>query len=124
MRVVEFCLAIPGTLFLRNGRTRWLIRQAMQNRLPASVLNRDRYGAQAADWSEWLPTMRGDLEAELERLEHNDTASRCLDLPRLRTLLSQWPAQLGREHDSLYMDLLLRAMMTGRFIRWFEHTYT
>lgn len=124
VRVVEFCLAIPGTLFLRNGRTRWLIREAMQNRLPASVLNRDRYGAQAADWSEWLPTMRGDLEAELGRLEHNDTASRCLDLPRLRTLLSQWPAQLGREHDSLYMDLLLRAMMTGRFIRWFEHTYT
>jgi len=124
VRVVEYCLAIPATLFLRNGRTRWLIRRAMQGRLPESVLNRDRYGAQAADWSEWLPSMRGDLEAELARLERNETAGRCLDLPRLRSLLAQWPTQLGREHESLYMDLLLRGMMMGRFILWFEDTYS
>ncbi|HEV8149618.1 MAG TPA: asparagine synthase-related protein, partial [Gemmatimonadales bacterium] len=123
VRVVEYCLSIPASLFLRNGRTRWLVRRAGQGRLPQSVLQRDRYGAQAADWSEWLPAMRGQLAAELARLERCETADRCLDLPRMRTLVEQMPERLGPEHKTPYLNLLLRGMMTGRFIRWFERTY-
>ena len=35
-RVVEFCIGIPQDQYLRKGRDRWLIRRAMQGRLPDS----------------------------------------------------------------------------------------
>jgi asparagine synthase (glutamine-hydrolysing) len=124
LRVVEYCLAIPASQYLRGGRTRWLIRRALQGRVPEQVWNRDAYGSQAADWTEWLPAMRRELTAELDRLERSDTARRCLDLTRLRSLLVHWPEPLQRKHRQLYLLLLLRAIMMGNFILWFERTYS
>ncbi len=123
VRVVEFCLAIPGSQYLRDGRDRWLIRRAMASRLPERVVHRTTRGAQSADWSEWFGTMRGEIEAELGRLERSDTAQRCLDLPRLRGLVDRWPGALGPEHQADYALTLLNAIVMGRFIRWFEERY-
>ncbi|TFG54323.1 MAG: asparagine synthetase B [Gemmatimonadales bacterium] len=123
VRVVEFCLAIPGSQYLREGQDRWLIRRAMASRLPERVVRRTTRGAQSADWSEWFGTMRGEIDAELTRLERSDTAQRCLDLPRLRELVNQWPSVLGPEHQGDYALTLLNAIVMGRFIRWFEERY-
>jgi asparagine synthase (glutamine-hydrolysing) len=67
--------------------------------------------------------MRGEIDAELTRLERSDTAQRCLDLPRLRELVNQWPSVLGPEHQGDYALTLLNAIVMGRFIRWFEERY-
>lgn len=120
LRVVEYCFSIPGSQYLRLGVNRWLIRRAMEGLLPDRVRLRRTHGAQSADWTEWLPAMRPELAAELDRLERCDAARRCLDLGRLRALLDRWPEQLGSEHESDYKLLLLRGMMMGRFLRWFE----
>jgi asparagine synthase (glutamine-hydrolysing) len=123
LRVVEYCFAIPGFQYLRNGVTRWLIRRAMEGRLPDRVRERNTIGAQSADWTEWLPPMRKELEAELTLLERSETANRCLDLGRLRSLFDRWPEPMGSGHEKEYYHLLLRGLMMGRFIRWFEATY-
>jgi asparagine synthase (glutamine-hydrolysing) len=123
LRVVEYCFAIPGFQYLRNGVTRWLIRRAMEGRLPDRVRERNTIGAQSADWTEWLPPMRKELEAELTLLERSETANRCLDLGRLRSLFDRWPEPMGPGHEKEYYHLLLRGLMMGRFIRWFEATY-
>ena len=123
VRVVEFCFGIPGTLYMRGGQGRFLVRHSMRDVLPASVLDRRTRGAQSADWIEWLPGMRRELTEELVRLEHSDVARRCLGVPRLRRLLTEWPEQFGIEHLEEYALVLLRAMEMGRFIRWFEESY-
>jgi asparagine synthase (glutamine-hydrolysing) len=123
LRVVEYCLAIPGSQYLHHGVSRWLIRRAMEGFLPDQVRLRLTRGAQGPDWIEWLPTIRGELVAELTRLDRSDTARRCLDLARLRGLVERWPARLGVEHQTDYQFRLLRGVMMGRFIRWFEGTY-
>jgi asparagine synthase (glutamine-hydrolysing) len=123
LRVVEYCFAIPGFQYLRNGVTRWLIRRAMEGRLPDRVRERNTIGAQSAAWTEWLPPMRKELEAELTLLERSETANRCLDLGRLRSLFDRWPEPMGSGHEKEYYHLLLRGLMMGRFIRWFEATY-
>jgi asparagine synthase (glutamine-hydrolysing) len=92
----------------------------MASRLPEHVVQRITRGAQSADWSEWFGTMRGEIAAELGRLEHSETAQRCLDLPRLRGLVDHWPGALGPEHQADYALTLLNAIVMGRFIRWFE----
>lgn len=123
LRVVEYCFAIPGFQYLRGGVTRSLIRRAMKGRLPDQVRERTTIGSQSADWTEWLPAMRNELKAELDLLDRSDTANRCIDLPRLRALFDRWPESLGAGHEKEYYYLLLRGLMMGRFIRWFEATY-
>ncbi len=122
-RVVEYCLAIPDDQYLRDGTDRWLVRRAMEGRLPDRLRTRTTYGAQGGDWTEWLPALQPWIRAELARLERHDTAQRCLDLPRLRALVDRWPATLERGHFKDYNLLLMRGMMMGRYIRWFEATY-
>ncbi len=121
-RVVEYCFAIPGSQYLKNGVSRSLIRRAMEGKLPDHLRNRTSYGAQSADWNEWFPAIRGEIQAELDRLDRSDMAKRCLDLAKLHSLMDRWPARLGVEHNADYHLLLLRGIMMGRFIRWFEET--
>jgi len=92
--------------------------------LPERVFDRTTRGAQAADWIEWFPAMRGQIRDELERLDRCDTARRCLDLARLHALVEQWPERLGPEHEPEYHLRLMRGIVTGWFIRWFEQTYS
>ena len=120
LRVIDFCLSIPPSQYLRNGQSRWLIRRSMRGRVDPGILDRATRGAQAADWVEWLPPMRGGLRADLDRLERSALARRCLDLARLRGLLDAWPERLGLEHYTEYNLMLLRGMELGRFILWFE----
>jgi len=123
LRVVEFCLAIPSTQSFRDGYSRALVRRAMKGYLPDQVRLRRTRGVQSADWVSWFPSLRPEFQAELQRLQRSETAAKCLDLPRLQGLLERWPAKFGVEHEVDYKLLLLRGMMMGRFIRWFEERH-
>lgn len=91
-RLVEFCLALPGKYFLHNGVEGRLLKLAMQDKLPPTLLGfRRKKGYQAVDWHESLTRARESLAEEIERLEASPLASRCLDLPRLRRLVDDWP---------------------------------
>ncbi|MEN8221061.1 MAG: asparagine synthase-related protein [Pseudomonadota bacterium] len=121
IRILEFCLAIPENQYLRKGKDRYLIRRAMDGVLPPEVLWKTKRGEQLPDWYERLIAVRGEIAAEIDRLENLDLARRCLDLPRMRHLVENWPQNW---HDPKivreYRLLLQRGIMVGRFIRWFE----
>jgi asparagine synthase (glutamine-hydrolysing) len=123
IRVIDFCLSVPSTQYLRNGRDRWLVRRALRGMLPPSVVDRTTRGAQSADWTEWFEAMRPMIVADIDTLERSDTARRCLDVPRMARLVREWPARLGVEHTIEYNLMLLRAIVVGRFIRWFEERH-
>ena len=123
-RVVEFCMAVPGSQYLRNGVTRSLIRRAMQGRLPDEIRLRSTIGLQSPDWPEWLPSLRGEMREELDRLKASDTARRCLDLTKMQRLIDGWPDRLTLKHHKDYALMLPRGITMGRFIRWFEETYS
>jgi asparagine synthase (glutamine-hydrolysing) len=120
VRVIEFCMAVPGSQYLRNGHDRLLVRRGMRGRVPDSILERTTRGAQAADWPLWMDRMRPAIVDELARIEQNETARQILDVGRMRELVAHWPARFGPEHAADYNLLLLRGIMMGRFIRWFE----
>lgn len=96
----------------------------MAGRVPDEIRLRSSYGMQSADWPEWLPSLRAEISQELQRLEVSETARRCLDLPKLRRLTENWPERMTLAHEKDYPLLLLRGITMGRFIRWFEDTYT
>ena len=121
-RVFEFCAAIPPEQFLIGGQGRSLIRRAMRGRLPQATLDREEKGTQAADWYECLGKIRGELIAELARLEQSPGARRLVDLEMLRGALEAWPetAQEAARKSGLYQSAVPRGMAVGYFIRRME----
>lgn len=122
-RVLEFALTVPEPLFRQNGVPRSFGRAAFADRLPAEILNERRSGVQDANWFRRLNVRRPALAADIERLEASPTASRLIDLPRLKRLLDQWPAD---EHAAEklgqlpFKAILTRAVHIGNFVRWVE----
>lgn len=123
-RIIEFCLAIPDEQYLNKKGMRWLAQRAFANHLPAEVLNNRLCGAQDPGWYLRMQGLREELRAEVQRLEKSDLARRALNLPRLKKMLDDWPAEdadwNARETQGLYRQCLLRGIMVGRYIRWFE----
>jgi asparagine synthase (glutamine-hydrolysing) len=121
-RIAEFCLSVPEDQYRRAGVSRWLIRRAMADRLPAEILASRRHGIQSADWFERLLAARIQVFEELRVLEQSETARTVLDLPRMRRIADRMdhpPAdRMEQRHD--YALVLERGLMMGRFVRWFE----
>jgi asparagine synthase (glutamine-hydrolysing) len=119
-RLVEFCLALPEEQYMANGQRRLLIRRAMAGRLPPDTLADRQRGLQAAAWFETMSAERPALLAEVRTFEADNLASRILDLPRMRTLLEQWPRErpLDLGDVALYRSRLPMALVTGRFLLW------
>ena len=118
-RLLEFCLRVPTDQFLRDGVPRALAIRALSDRLPKSVLEERRRGLQVADWHEDLDAAREEVAEELDRIEKNQTASRAIDVPKLRSLMENWPAG-GWQRDEIvlsYRYALQRAVAMGHFIR-------
>jgi asparagine synthase (glutamine-hydrolysing) len=123
-RLMEYCLSVPSKEFLHGGVPRSLIRRAMREKLPASVLNERRKGYQAADWHERLEQDRGALAKELGRLRLSPSASELLDIERLERLVQHWPSS-GWSQDLVrleYRSALLRGISAGHFLALIDGT--
>ena len=121
IRVVEFCLGIPGDQYLRNGVDRSLIRRTMRDLLPDTVLHKTRRGAQASDWYEQYQSLQGRFAAAMEEIRRSETARRILDLQRLDRLVEHWPQPLRNEHLADYSLVLTRGVAMGLFLVWLEN---
>jgi asparagine synthase (glutamine-hydrolysing) len=122
LRLVEFCLSLPEEQYRRNGKSRWLLRRAMAQRLPAATRDNPLRGLQAADWFDRLLAARPAIVAEMERLQASELARHVLDLPRLHDLIERLAQPAGRPEQVIvdYRIVLERGLMVGRFLRWLE----
>jgi asparagine synthase (glutamine-hydrolysing) len=120
VRLLDFCLAVPTSQFLRDGTMRVLAREALADRLPKQVLEPSpRPVLHVSDWHEDLTAARDSVFEELDRLEACPAATATLDLPRLRRLTEHWPSD-GWEREDVrvpYRYTLLNAIAVGHFLR-------
>lgn len=72
-RLVEFAWRLPSAQKIRNGQTKWLLRQLLARRVPTALINRPKMGF-AVPLAEWL---RGPLSAWAEDLLRS--RGRCSD---------------------------------------------
>lgn len=121
-RLLEFALAVPETMYQRDGIQRSFARRVLADRLPPAIVNEQRRGAHAPTWFRGLDARRADIATDVERLQESAMASRLLDLPRLKRLLDRWPkdANEAEKRKNEYCNALARAVHVGRFIRWVE----
>lgn len=119
VRLLEFCLSVPTEQFLRDGKQRALALDALADRLPKVVLDERRRGLIGADWHEDMTAARDDIAGEIGRLEASPSASKALDIARLRQLTERWPTEGWDRADIAmpYRYALLRAVSAGHFLR-------
>lgn len=121
-RILAFCLALPETVFVRDGMRRWLGRAAFRGLLPPAVVDEPRKAAQNPEWFHRLTQRRDDMMLLLERAESSPLAARALDLLRLRRLAERWPATAA-EAAALGPAIrftLVRGLHAGAFLRWLD----
>jgi asparagine synthase (glutamine-hydrolysing) len=121
-RLLEFLLAVPEPMYRRNGVPRSFARAVLADRLPRAILDERRRGAVGVTWFQRLDARRQSIAAEIDRLHGSPLARRLIDLPRLKRLIDEWPADehaAERRRDD-YRFALARGLHVGRFIRWVE----
>ncbi|MBB6253717.1 asparagine synthase-related protein [Nitrospirillum iridis] len=122
VRLAEFCLAIPPDQFTRFGQDRFLARRVLADRLPPEVLQERRTGRQVAEWFDWVSRHRAWLAAELDGIDASALGRDVIDVPRLRAILDDWPANadVAEPRYIQVMNVLGRGVAVGSFIRWAE----
>ena len=117
-RLVEFCLSLPVEMLLKGGVRRPLARAALEDRLPAEVLDEKRKGLQASDWHLGLTADRQRLAGLVEEIAGSETAQSLVDVESLREWIHDWPSE-GWETPAIsarYRGALLGAASAGHFV--------
>jgi len=118
-RVVEFALAIPENLYVKDGRDRYLARQALGAILPIEFQSRGRGNdTHDPDFLRMARSVAGGALAEARRLDQGGRLSRFIDFDKL-----QYMADECAESDSAAQFRLanaLRAIALARFLAWFD----
>jgi len=119
--LLEFCFALPDEQYLRDGRTRWLARRVLADRLPPAVLDETRRGFQCAEFLHRIGLQRERIAAGVADLERSPLASRVLDVGRMRRIVdAPWPTDAARTGFGDYGAVLHRGLHYGRYLRWIE----
>jgi asparagine synthase (glutamine-hydrolysing) len=112
-RIVEVGLALDSHDLLRQGLSKWVLREAMGDLLPPTIVDRADKQGFAADESDWL--RRGELGAEIEAAFQSKTSA---ERPYFRPdpLLAMSAAHRGGQQHEF---VLWRAFAVERWLRLF-----
>lgn len=120
-RVVEFALAVPEALSLRNGRTRHLARAALGDLYPAEYQDR-RPGNDdlMPDFLLMAKRVERRVLAEIDRMQQAGRLGQYFDFPRMRAMLTRRTAgqhDSGNEYDTRQA---MSAFVVARHFEWFR----
>jgi asparagine synthase (glutamine-hydrolysing) len=118
-RVVELALAIPESLYVRNGRQRYLARTALADVLPPAFLTRpDGNISRSPDFADIAARAGPQLLAEIERMEKKETLARYFDFPRIRAMLTGADKARLPRFAEMRKRQAIRAIILARFVEW------
>ena len=120
-RVVEFGLAIPEELYVKNGRTRHLARVALKDLYPPEYQDRppgnDDLGP---DFLMMVKRIEPRVLAEIDRMEKAGRPVRYFDFVRMRRMLTRRSVEQHASGDEYDVRQALLAFITARYIEWFR----
>jgi asparagine synthase (glutamine-hydrolysing) len=119
-RVLAYTFSVPDRIFIDpvSGMDRWLIRTAMEGRVPDAVrLNRGR-GRQAGDLVPRLRVAAAEVDTTLTALELGPAAE-YLNLPHMRQVWRMVQTDDTAETLNMACTVLMRGIMAGLFVNDF-----
>ncbi len=123
-RVVELGLAIPEDYYVRNGRNRHIARLALADVYPPEFQTRGRKNEGVlSDDVAVLNAGTPELVAEAGRLANSAKLSAYFNFNEVRRLLSL-PGPNDSGEILVGKSVAMRALLTARFIEWFDGANT
>jgi asparagine synthase (glutamine-hydrolysing) len=120
-RVIEYCFSVPEEQYCLEGKARSLIKRAMAESLPNSVLTAKKRGLQASDIVPHLFKEKDQMAKELTFIRRHHLLSQAIDLPRFERLLNGWNSDnYSLDSWGEYAVTLPRVVSLARFIRRLE----
>lgn len=116
-RVLAFSFSVPDRIFRdpANGQGRWLIRAAMEGRLPDEVRLNSQRGRQAGDLVPRLRASTAEVNLALDEMERGP-ASSYLDVPFMRQVWQMVQTCDTQEAFNKAICVLTRGMAAGLFV--------
>jgi asparagine synthase (glutamine-hydrolysing) len=119
-RVVEFALAIPESLFFRNGRPRYLACKALADVYPPELLTRPSGNdLRTPDFLAIAERSRPQMLKEVARLAKDERLARLFDFAKMRDMLLPVTGRYAASSEQR-MRHAIRCLIMARFIEWTE----
>jgi asparagine synthase (glutamine-hydrolysing) len=117
-RLLAYSWSLPDRVFIdpETGQRRWLLRQAMADRLAEAARTNARRGLQGADQVLRLRQEGSDVETALQRLAHSPLAQTMLDVGKLTDFWRRIERQQDARTAGLASSSWSRGMMVGLFL--------
>lgn len=116
--LVEYCMALPSEMFVRDGVHRFLARELAKGRMPEAQRLEARVGRHGSDWHARMAPRRDELLATVETIADHPQLSRLLDTGKMRRMLEEFPeADSADEFNNLpYRQGLAQALLAAQFV--------
>lgn len=122
-RVFEFCLGIPDEQYIRNGKSRMLIRRAMKGIVPEKVLCNTKIGRQGIDYYPRLKKNWHELEESLNEMKISETVCHYLNLPKMLQVADFYKKKQNGE-PGYDLTTLIQAIIMGQFLLQWEREHS
>ena len=120
-RVVELGLAIPEELYLKNGKTRYLARQALKDLYPQEYQDRPPGNDDSSpDNLVMVKRIEPRMLAEIDRMAEKPYLSRYFDFPRMRKMLTRRKIDQHASGHEFDINQAMVAFLAARYIEWFR----
>ena len=119
-RILDFTFSVPDNVFIdpKTGIDRWLVREAMKDRLPDAVRLNNKRGRQSADIVPLLRSNTLEVEETLIELERG-LAAEFVDVEYMRQIWRMAQSSDTHEARKYATTILLRGIMAGLFVNSF-----
>ncbi|MFA5384360.1 MAG: asparagine synthase-related protein, partial [Eubacteriales bacterium] len=122
-RVIEFCLSVPDSQYVRGGRGRLLLRRAMVGILPDRVRRNEKIqGRQSADWTQRLQPSWPGLAAEIRKIGALEAEREYLDVSKSQRELAKYSIIDDDAADDSSLRMLIRSLIFSRFLNYEDIT--
>ncbi|MFZ1678162.1 MAG: asparagine synthase (glutamine-hydrolyzing) [Saprospiraceae bacterium] len=112
--IIEFALGLPDDVKMKNGETKWILRQILYKYVPKSLLERPKQGF-AIPTKKWLNTI---LYHELDSIYQDDQFTECFHLnsAALKTIIKNFKSN-AKKQENPYLVWFLYCLY-GWYKRW------
>lgn len=123
-RVIDFCLSLPESQFVRKGWDRFLIRRAMTGILPDKVRQNDTVrGKQSADLAQRLQSSWPELALEIRNIGARDVERKYLDIAKIQGAVEKISILKDDAADDSNLLMLIRSMIFSRFLKYEDSNF-
>lgn len=116
--LVEYCQALPTTMFVRGGVHRFLARELARGILPDEQRLDPRTARHGSDWRLRMAPRRAELQQTVASIADHPQLGEMLDTGRMQRMLAEFPGQGSPdEFETLpYRQGLAQGLLAAQFV--------